>query len=243
MSLFGARKTPEPMGAAPATLRDLVARYPGPAMQLSPDGAVTVASPAAAAYLERDGEGRFGAWWDELSAWLCDSRSPDLPFRTSRIETDRGHVLIEWVVTGLPDGSVLLLGRDVTVERSVRDALAESRQRLRDLVDLACDFGWETGPEGRFVYFSTELVLGHRTESLVGRPVDDLLAEPTIERSPFETRHPVEEAAVVLRGARGRTVEVVLSARPLHDASGAWRGARGICRIRETGQQPDDDAR
>src|SRR3546814_1488318 len=48
----------------------------------------------------------------------------------------------------------LLLGRDVTLERSLRAALVESRQRYKDLVEISNDFAWETDGEGRFAFVS-----------------------------------------------------------------------------------------
>jgi PAS domain S-box-containing protein len=227
---FGKKQVIEAAPPAAATVNDVVARHPGPAFLVGHDGAVVCASPAAAP-LMRDGDAApAGAWWDDLFGWLASAEARSLPFRTSRIDTDRGLSLVEWEAVGLPDGTVLLLGRDVTVERNLRDALAESRQRLRDCVELACDFAWETGADGCFVYLSSGAVLGHAAERLVGRPAEDLLADPSLDRSPFEARQPVAGVEVALRRRDGKVVDVVVAARPLPAADGAWNGARGVCR-------------
>lgn len=230
MPFFGRKQAMEAAPPAVATVNDVVARHPGPAFLVGPDGAVICASPAAAP-LMREGEATpAGPWWDDLYGWLASVDARSLPFRTSRIETDRGLSLVEWEAVGLPDGTVLLLGRDVTVERNLRDALAESRQRLRDCVELACDFAWETGADGCFVYLSTGAVLGYAAERLVGRPADDLLANPSLDRSPFEARQAVGGIEVALRRRDGKIVDMIVAARPLPAAEGAWNGARGICR-------------
>ncbi|HET8728235.1 MAG TPA: hypothetical protein VFO41_12045 [Alphaproteobacteria bacterium] len=232
MPLFGGRKM---AGAAQDAdgvgARVVVARHPGPALLVAADGAVLAASPAAAP-LAAAATGRNAAgWWADLFGWLNEAEANGLPFRTSRIDTDRGLALIEWAALGLPDNTVLLLGRDVTVERHLRDALAESRHRLRDFVDLACDFAWETGADGCFVYLSVDGVLGHAAERLIGRPAEELLAEPTLGRSPFEALQPIAEAVIALRRADGTVAEAVVSARPLIDADGARTGARGVSRV------------
>ncbi len=60
------------------------------------------------------------------------------------------------------DGTAaLLLGRDVTLERSLRAALIESRQRYKDLVEAACDFAWETDAQARFTFISPKGVFGY----------------------------------------------------------------------------------
>ena len=71
--------------------------------------------------------------------------------------------------------TVLLLARDITLERSLRAALIESRQRYKDLVEAASDFAWETDAEGRFTFISSGGALGYQhavSEALLS--VDEL---------------------------------------------------------------------
>src|SRR3546814_12535032 len=80
------------------------------------------------------------------------------------------------VVLPWASGTVaLLLGRDVTLERSLRAALVESRQRYKDLVEISNDFAWETDGEGRFAFVSPRGALGYPAPALVGRPAHELL--------------------------------------------------------------------
>ena len=64
--------------------------------------------------------------------------------------------------------SVLVLARDITLERSLRAALIESRQRYKDLVEAASDFAWETDAQGRFTFVSSGGALGYSAAELVG---------------------------------------------------------------------------
>ncbi|GAA0595957.1 GGDEF domain-containing protein [Caenispirillum bisanense] len=128
-------------------------------------------------------------------------------------------------------GGLLLLARDVTLERTLRAALVESRQRYKDFVEISTDFAWEIGPQGTFVFVSPRGALGHPAQRLVGRPPDDLVADYFGPGEvPFLAREPVEETDVWLRTAAGAVACVRMSATPLFAADGAWMGARGVGR-------------
>ena len=151
--------------------------------------------------------------------------------------TEAGAVVeraFDVVVLPWAGGTVaLLLGRDVTLERSLRAALVESRQRYKDLVEISNDFAWETDAEGRFVFVSPRGALGYPATALVGRPASDLLLDPapgSSVLSPFTARSTVEEAELWVRSAGGAEVCLLATALPLASGSGAWIGARGVCR-------------
>ncbi|NNG05872.1 MAG: diguanylate cyclase [Inquilinus sp.] len=178
-----------------------------------------------------------GPWWEELLGWLTGSGNGDIDgdgsaaILTTVLETDAGPAVVEWTAVPLPDNTVALFGRDVTIETRLRDALADSRQRFRDLVDISSDFAWETGPDGRFAYVSPEGAMGYPAEALVGEPLERLLGEAgELSRSLFEARRAVNRAELWLHRSNGEEACVVAWARPLVDENGAWRGARGLCR-------------
>ncbi|TAN51245.1 MAG: GGDEF domain-containing protein, partial [Rhodospirillales bacterium] len=128
-------------------------------------------------------------------------------------------------------GAVMVFGRDVTLERNLRMALVESRQRYKDLVEISSDFSWETGLDGRFVFVTPRGALGYSADELVGRPPTDLLAEGhEDEASLFSTRAAVEDSEMWMRRADGGQSCVLVSAAPLLGPAGEWRGARGVCR-------------
>ncbi|WP_420346252.1 diguanylate cyclase domain-containing protein [Pelagibius sp.] len=136
-------------------------------------------------------------------------------------------------VTVLPwsEGTAaLLLGRDVTLERSLRSALVESRQRYKDLVEISNDFAWETDAEGCFAFVSPRGALGYKASDLVGRPASDLLLDPKLaDKSPFSAKEPVDAAEIWVRDAAGESLCLLSTVLPL-TVDGAWLGARGVCR-------------
>ena len=146
----------------------------------------------------------------------------------------------DMVVLPWAGGTVaLLLGRDVTLERSLRAALVESRQRYKDLVEISNDFAWETDAEGRFVFVSPRGALGYPATELVGRPARDLLlandagdanGPDAVETSPFTAKTTVEAAEIWVRNAEGAQLCLLSTALPLTTEGGAWIGARGVCR-------------
>lgn len=118
-------------------------------------------------------------------------------------------------------------------DTTLRDALLDSRQRWRDLVDMAADFAWETDAEGRFAFVFPDPVLGWSAGELIGRPADDVLAEgpagmPTF--SPFRPDRQRRGVRAWLRRADGRLACLAFAGVPLVDAEGVLVGARGVGR-------------
>ncbi len=127
--------------------------------------------------------------------------------------------------------AALVLARDATLERNLQSALIESRQRFRDLVEISSDFAWEVGQDGRFVFVSPKGALGYAADQLVGRRPEDLGSDSTSQDDlPFLTRSRVEAAEVWLQHADGHDACLRVSAAPITDANGTWRGVRGVCR-------------
>ena len=62
-------------------------------------------------------------------------------------------------------------------DRAIRDALLESRQRYKELVEISSDFAWETGEDGRFVFVSRDAI-GWPAAAMIGRYPAEFLAEP-----------------------------------------------------------------
>ncbi len=153
---------------------------------------------------------------------------------TDRIELPIDDVLkwFECTVTPLPDDAALLLARDDTYDVNVRRALFDSRQRYRDLVTISSDFAWETDAGGEFIFVSPHGALGYAAEALVGRSPAELLVDPDEQGGllPFHTREPVEHAQIWLRNAEGGETCLIAASVPVLDETGAWTGARGLCR-------------
>ncbi len=126
---------------------------------------------------------------------------------------------------------VLLLARDITVERERWKELSEGHRRYRVLIALAPDeFAWETDAEGRFVFVSAQGGLGYAAHDLQGMAAEELAEDWTTARHAFLAVEAQRDLATTLRTADGGTAQVCLHAVPVRDEEGRWRGARGICR-------------
>lgn len=207
-------------------LDTLINTYPGPACWLRGDGSLRAASPM----LRRMPFGEAGdGWWETLMVDLARLSDESEPLLVSEVPYSGQRRTFYWVPTHLPDGSIVLTGRDATTESNLRKALVESRQRFRELSGIAADFAWETDRDGNFVYVSPEGALGYPAASLVGTSADRLLAEDSeLSQSPFRVRRPVRHIDVALRRVDGEVVWVSLSARPAYDTAGRPIGVRGL---------------
>lgn len=147
-------------------------------------------------------------------------------------------------LTALPrpaEGLTLVIAHDRTLDANLREALIDSRQRFRELLDLAGVFGWECDAEGTLTFLSGQSVLGHPPKALLGRPVADTLARglDAIGAIPFSSPMPVQAIELGLLQADGDRVPHQVSAVPIHDADGRWIGSRGVAR--DVGRERDRD--
>ena len=139
-----------------------------------------------------------------------------------------------WNLAVLPlsDGGALVIGRETTFERNLRDALVDSRQRYKDFVECSSDFSWETDATGRFVFVSPRGALGYSARELTGRDARDMLHDRHHdgETLPFHSREPRDAATVWMRASNGAPICLEIACLPLTDGEGRWIGARGVCR-------------
>ncbi len=128
--------------------------------------------------------------------------------------------------------SWLLLASEVTLDVGLRDALIESRARYVDIVTISGDTAWETDQEGRFTALLHGGLAGRDPQDVIGQDATMLLdpnrASPAI--LPFKTPVAISRVDLWLLHADGSSVCVEVSAVPLQDRGGGWRGARGVCR-------------
>ncbi|OAN56860.1 sensor domain-containing diguanylate cyclase [Magnetospirillum moscoviense] len=217
----------EPQRRAVTLGDSALAAYPGPALVLTRDGAVVQANRRA----------------EPLQAAIAANRLKNLPALlaaadgqpTATIETlaapGGGVLILELSSLPTEDNHLLILGRDVTLERNLRSALVESRQRYKDLVEISSDFAWEVGADGRFVFVSPKGALGYAASELVGHhPKEYSASTDHTTALPFLASIPVEDSEVWMRQADGSEACLLASATPILGEQGEWIGARGICR-------------
>lgn len=128
----------------------------------------------------------------------------------------------------------LLLARDTTREHHLREALMESRQRYKELVEISSDFYWEVDRDGCFSFVTATGALGYSAEELVGqRPEKYIASSEDTQRLPFHSSVPVKEKDIWMRRSDGRLACVEVSSVPFlgdEDGAHAVAGNRGICR-------------
>jgi diguanylate cyclase (GGDEF)-like protein/PAS domain S-box-containing protein len=112
----------------------------------------------------------------------------------------------------------------------IREALAESRQRWRQLVCLAADMVFETDAAGRFVFIIPDQALGWPAGMLIGQPSELLVGDdgtgPIL--NPFRPNAEFRRRRAWIRRCDGSLAMMAISAAPLLDPSGGVIGARGI---------------
>jgi PAS domain-containing protein len=208
-------------------------QFPGGVLLVGRDGRVLSANPGGQPLADLLSNGSTPELQQAIAAALDGKAAQINPLLLDGAEAadEAGQaydlVALPWI-TG---NDVLLIARDVTLERSLRAALIESRQRYKDLVEASSDFAWETDTEGRFTFVSPCGAVGYAAGQLVGqRAVDFLLDSEDAEALPFTTRVPVERAEIWLRAADREPVCLSSIAVPLVGPGGEWLGARGVCR-------------
>lgn len=208
-------------------------RFPGAVLVAGRNGLVLAANDAAASIatlLQRGASEELRAGVNSALAGRAAQINPLLLAPGSGKRT----VGLAFDLAILPWGSgtaALLLGRDITLERSLRAALIESRQRYKDLVEASSDFAWETDASGRFTFVSAQGALGYSAAELMSAQSLDLLGDGvSTPDSPFATRGPVQEVEMWVKRADGEPACLLATALSLSGPDGEWCGARGLCR-------------
>jgi diguanylate cyclase (GGDEF)-like protein len=113
---------------------------------------------------------------------------------------------------------------------ALRGALLDSRQRWRDLVNMASDFAFETDSWGRFVFIAPDPALGWPASTLLGQTAELLLADAggAPGFNPFRPTAPVRRRRAWLKRIDGSSICLNFAAVPLLDEAGRIVGARGV---------------
>ena len=115
------------------------------------------------------------------------------------------------------------------LDGALRAALIESRQRMKELLELACDFAWETDANGAFSFVTSGGALGHETLDLLGTDPADLMLSPE-DGKHFQADSPAEGLLVWASTKSGAPCCLHLKARAIFDEDGEFRCVRGACR-------------
>jgi PAS domain S-box-containing protein len=127
---------------------------------------------------------------------------------------------------------------DITDRRRAMEALKESEEKFRSLVETSSDWIWEVDADGVYTYASPQVrdLLGYESEEVVGRKAFDFMPPEEAFRvkaqfaGKVEERRPFMGLENVNIGKDGRRVVLETSGVPRMDAQGNLLGFRGIDR-------------
>ncbi|MEE9369664.1 MAG: PAS domain S-box protein [Pontiella sp.] len=130
------------------------------------------------------------------------------------------------------------VSRDITERIANENALRQSEERFRNLVETTSDWIWEVDTDGVYQYTSpqTSELLGYSSDELLGKHFTELMppAEAKGIRSLFsevvERGSPIHSLVNTNRHKDGRTVVLETSAVPFYDKDWNIQGYRGIGR-------------
>ncbi|MBI1238530.1 MAG: diguanylate cyclase [Alphaproteobacteria bacterium] len=237
--LGGPGRAAEPQHAVRVQTESLFSDYPGGVFILNEDGRLVVANSAAAPIVALlDAENLDTEAAEKLRHAIGRASRGDVYFGriVCQRQDDPHGGSRTFDLTLMPGGPVILgLFQEATLERNLMTALKASRELFRDLVSCSSDFAWETDIAGAFTYVSRSGAASYTAQDLIGRQAanlmylsDDEEAMPTA--CPFLARDIVTEAEAWLTGADGAQLCFLVSAMPIFDEAGHWRGARGTAR-------------
>ena len=132
----------------------------------------------------------------------------------------------------------IAIHHDITARRHMEQALRDSEEKFRTLVENTQDWFFEIDAHGRFTYSSPRIyeMLGYRAEEILGKHPRDLMPPDEAERvsqvfQGLAAQHaPLTLLDNVNLHKDGRRVILETSAIPIFDAQGKYAGYRGVDR-------------
>ncbi|WP_417844787.1 diguanylate cyclase domain-containing protein [Thalassospira sp.] len=204
-----------------------MAQAEAPVMVMRQNGTPLFANKNAMGFADGIREGLF----PEIVALIARAlETPGGVVELLTFEVQRGTATLELTALPMRDDFILLLPRDVSMDRNLREALIDSRQRYRDIVEVSSAFAWETDESGKFVFVSPRGAMDYQAKSLLGRlPIDFMIEKNDQDAEQvFKTIRAVRDMPIWFYRANGNSACLSVSATPIINRDGKWCGARGL---------------
>lgn len=141
-------------------------------------------------------------------------------------------------VCRLPSGEVAAIYDDITEQKRIEEALAQSEDRFRSIVDASADWIWEVDTQGHYTYASesVEQLLGYTPAEVVGKTPFDFMPpdEAARVRSEFfaiaARKAPFRDLDNINLHKDGSPRYVWTNGMPILDTAGNLLGYRGLDR-------------
>ncbi len=162
---------------------------------------------------------------------------------STHLHKDGSQIILETSGMAFSDNAGQLAGfrgvtRDITARTGAEEALKQSEERFRNLVETTSDWIWEIDPEGHYTYTSPQIgnLLGYTPSELIGQRFTKTMPEKEAEamKALFAdtAKHgaPIHSLVNINQHKDGRTVVLETSAVPFYDKKWNIQGYRGIGR-------------
>ena len=165
--------------------------------------------------------------------------SARLEHRIIRRDGEIRHIIVRVEITKDADGRTIKThgaNQDITDIRKAEEALQESEEKFRSLVETSPGMIWEIDPRGVFRYISpmVQTILGYAPEEITGKTIADLIPEESRSSIMQElARHlssegPIPPFEVPARHRNGRDMMIEIRPSRIIGTDSRLAGLRGV---------------